>query len=170
MARILGLVSISLGDPAVDGGMSTSLTAIGDTKKDSCQFTETDATKTEFFIEESDDAVESFVSQKGVESVTWDTYNTTPQNLQRLFGGTVTGTGVLGDPYIWQPPATQTEVEQSIKIIDRHGNIFEIVRAKLSCKKNISFKATELGAVSITATILTPLKANTAKYKFTAAV
>jgi hypothetical protein len=250
MARILGLVTIKLGNIASDGGMGTSLTTVGDTVKDSCVFNESDPTKTEFFIEESDDPVESFVSQKGIETIAWSTYNTSSENMARLFGGVNTpfktvatfGTVVGGSGYTngtyknvsltggtgsgaraditvasgavsaitlvyggqgytaldtlsastsdlgngtgfsvpaatlsnssatqstWEPPDNQTEVEQSIQIVDKKGNKVEVVRAKVQAKKAISFQATKLGQVDITATILTPTKANTKKYKIT---
>lgn len=165
---VYGLVTIKLGDVANDGTMGTALTAIGDTVKDSCIFNETEATKTEFFIEESDDPVDSFTSQKGIETISWSTYNCSAQNLQRLFGGTVTGAGTVGDPYKWQPSDNQPEIEQSIEITDRKGNKLQVVRAKLTPKKAISFQATRLGQIDIVATILAP-EADVRKYTFTQA-
>lgn len=168
--RILGLVSIKVGPIAGDGGMGTSLTTIGDTVKDSCVFTEGDPTKQEFFIEESDDAIESFVTQKGTETISWSTNNLDPDNMVLLFGGTKDGTGAVGDPYTWEPPDTQEELERSVEITDRKGNKVEIVRVKFSPKKSFSFQGTRLGAIDITGTILLPTKAATRKYKITYAV
>lgn len=165
--RILGLVTIELGVIANDGGVSTDFTAFGDTVKDSCVFTEADGTKQEFFIEENDDPVESIVTQKGTETITWSTYNLDADTMIALFGGTKSGAGTQADPVIYTPPSTQLEVERSIRITDRKGNKVTVVRAKLAPKKNISFQGTKLGQIDITATILTPTKANTAKYTIT---
>jgi hypothetical protein len=241
MARILGLVSIEIADIAGDGGLGTAWEAIGETVKDSCVFTESDPTKTEFFIEESDDPIES---------INWSTNNVRGRFMEKLFGGTHTpyksiatfgaitggtgytdgvhksvpltggtGGGALADITVasgivtavtlvyggegytvadelsasiddlgagsgfeipvatlangsatlstYEPPETQAEVEKSLRITDRKGNIVEVVRAKLAPKKNLSFQATRLGAIDIAATILTPTKASTKKYKIT---
>jgi hypothetical protein len=88
--RMLGLVTLKVGPIANDGGMGTTLVTIGDTVKDSCVFSEGDATKQEFFIEESDDAVESIITQKGVEAVNWSTSNLHGRNMALIFGGTHT--------------------------------------------------------------------------------
>jgi hypothetical protein len=87
---MLGLVTLKVGPCANDGGMGTELVTIGDTVKDSCVFNEADATKQEFFIEESDDAVESIITQKGTETVAWSTANLHGRNLALIFGGTHT--------------------------------------------------------------------------------
>lgn len=170
MGRILGLVSIKIGAIAGDGGMGTSLSALGETVKDSCVFTETDATKQEFFIEESDDPIESIVTQKGLETISWSTHNCSADTMVALFGGTKAGAGTELSPYTWEPPDTQSEVEKSVEITDRKGNIVEVVRMKLACKKNISFQSTKLGQVDIVGTILAPTKAATPKYTITYAV
>ena len=168
--RILGLVSIKIGAIAGDGGMSIALTAIGDTVKDSCVFGEGDPTKQEFFVEESDDPIESFVTQKGTETISWSTNNLHPDIMVLLFGGTKAGLGTQASPFTWEPPDTQDELERSVEITDRKGNKMEIVRVKFSPKKSFSFQGTKLGQLDITGTILLPTKANTRKYKITYAV
>lgn len=94
--RILGVASVKLGDIETDGGMSLSLAALGDTVRDSVLISNTEGTKQEFFIEESDDAVESITSTKGATTVVWSTSNTDPATLEQFFGGTAyAGTGVI---------------------------------------------------------------------------
>lgn len=87
---MLGLVTIKIAPVANDGGMGTELVTIGDTVKDSCVFSEGDPTKQEFFVEEQDDAIESIITQKGIESVSWSTNNLHGRNLSLIFGGTHT--------------------------------------------------------------------------------
>jgi hypothetical protein len=248
--RILGLVSIELAPIASDGGIGSNWEALGLTVKDSCVFNESDPTKTEFFVEENEDPIESFVSQKGVDSISWSTNNTTGRAMYLLFGGTFTayktiatfgsitagsgytsaayksvpltggtGTGALADITVagglvtvvtlvyggegytvsdslsastaylgagtgfaipvatlsngsatkstYEPPSTQPEVEKSLKITDKKGNIFEFVRVKFAAKKNFSFQGTRLGAIDIVATVLTPTKSGVSNWKAT---
>lgn len=95
-----------------------------------------------------------------METIAWSTYDVNPDNLVKVFGGVASGTG----PFIWTPPDTQPEIEMSVKLTDRNGNVLTVVRAKLTAKKNLSFQASKLGQIDITAKVLTPTKAATPKY------
>lgn len=92
--RFLGLVSIKVGDVANDGGMGTSLAAVGDTVEDSCVFASDDATSTEINTEESDDPIE-IISKAGKKTLTWETYNVDGAMMARLFGGTARSVGAI---------------------------------------------------------------------------
>lgn len=94
--RILGVATVKLGDIETDGGMSLSLSAFGDTVRDSVLVSNTEGTKQEFFIEESDDAVESITSAKGATTAAWSTTNTDPATMEELFGGTAVAAIVNG--------------------------------------------------------------------------
>lgn len=166
--RILGLVSIKIGNIATDGGMGNSLTAIGDTVADSCVFASEDATETEILIEENDDPIE-IITQQGKKTLTWETYNLDGSMMAKLFGGTYTA-AAAGPPAVaasWEAPEKFPIVEQSIEVIDSKGNKIEIVRAKLSPRLQADLKKTALGKIAIVATILTPTKANTKPFKIT---
>lgn len=166
--RFLGLVSIKIGAIANDGGLGTSLTAVGDTVEDSCVFASEDATQAEIKTEESDDPIE-IISTPGKKTLTWETYNVDGAMMAKLFGGTYTAAvgGGSPTPATWEAPATFPDVEQSIEVTDKKGNKLEFVRAKLSPKLQADFKKTALGKITIVATILTPTKANTAPFKVT---
>lgn len=91
----LGLVNMLMGAIAVDGGAGTALTAVGDTVVGTAQMDTTEATTTEFKIEESDSPIYSIKTEADKISVSWSSYNNSATALQRLFGGTVVA-GVAG--------------------------------------------------------------------------
>lgn len=91
----LGLVDILMGAIAVDGGAGTALTPVGDTVAGTAKMDTSEASLTDFKIEESDSPVQSIKSEADTISVSWSTYNNDAANLQRLFGGTITA-GVAG--------------------------------------------------------------------------
>lgn len=165
--RLLGLVSIAMGAIANDGGMGTTLAAVGDTVEDSCVLASEDATETEIKTEESADPIE-IISTPGKKTLTWETYNVDGAMMAKLFGGTYTAatTGGSPTPATWEAPAVFPDVEQSIEITDKKGNKIQIVRAKLAPRLQADLKKTALGKITIVATILTPTKANTAPLKF----
>ena len=166
--RILGLVSIKIGNIANDGGMGTSLNAIGDTVADSCVFASEEATETEILTEEQDDPIE-IITQQGKKTLTWETFNMDGAIMQELFGGTYTPavTGGSPSPATWEAPEKFPIVEKSIEVVDQKGNKLQIVRAKLSPRLQADFKKTALGKIAIVTTVLTPTKANTKPFKFT---
>ena len=48
------------------------------------------------------------------------------------------------------------DVEKSVEIIDKKGNIVRIPRAKISSKLNLTFTKDKIGQIDIKATILQP--------------
>lgn len=159
----LGLVTIEMGDIAGDGSMGTSLTAVGDTVQGTAQLTQEDGTNTDFNIEEEDDPILTLQTVKGKITLAWSCYNVSSDTLVKFFGGTV----VVGPPEKWEAPASIPELEQSIKLTDKRGNIIEIVRAKVNAKFNWSFTKDKLAQIDLTASILTPTAADTPPYTIT---
>ena len=158
----LGLVSISMGAIAGDGGMGTSLSALGNTVQGSATLTSGDDTTTDFNIEEQDDPVQSIVSQKGKKTLAWSCYDVDGATLYKLFGGTYTpynATGPVQEK--WDAPAASVTLYQSIAIVDKNGNTINIVRALITAKFNWSFTKDKLAQIDLTAAVLTPTKANT---------
>lgn len=154
---VSGLASIKVGAVAGDGGMGTSLAALGETYQDSCTFVSADPEKTEHYSEESDDAFE--VTYKlGLRTLKWSIFNFDADQMVKVLGGTVTGTS----PKVWNAPAAYTSIEQSIEITDKKGNVIQIPRAKIAAKLNISFGKKNVGLIDIEATVLVPTKAGTA--------
>jgi hypothetical protein len=153
---IQGLTSVKIGAIAGDGGMGTALTILGNTKPGTMKLTTADGTTTNFNIEEQDDPILT-TTTKGVVTLSWSTVNVEADMLQRLFGGTVTGTA----PKVWNAPDKITPVEQSVEVTAASGQVLKIVRASLAPQLNLSFTKTEIGEVAIVATILAPTKAAT---------
>lgn len=163
MARVLGLANIKLGAIEEDGGMGETLVAIGDTVPGTCTFEEEEGTTQDFFSEELSTAIESIISEPGVERVNWSTTNLDADNLVRLFGGTKT----TGPPVTYEPPASKVDIELSLEITDKKGNKIEFPRVKINAQKAIAFNKTALGQLNVTATVLVPTKENTAPWKIT---
>lgn len=67
----------------------------------------------------------------------------------------------------WEAPTTAPDIERSIKITDKKGNIVEIPRAKIRANFNWSFTKDNLAQVNMTATVLTPTKEGVAPLSIT---
>ncbi|MHA4844415.1 hypothetical protein ACX0G7_09635 [Flavitalea antarctica] len=153
----LGLVNIKMGDVAGDGGMGTSLAAVGDTVAGTAVLTTEEAQTTDFKIEESDSPVMSIKTEADSMNLAWSTYANDAATLEKLFGGTIVaaagGTGEL-----WKAPDSIPEIEASIEVEWKQGGKLRIARAKVTAALNMSFKRDTLSQIDITASILQPTK------------
>ena len=159
----LGLASLKIGAVAGDGGMGTSLTAIGDTVPGTAIFSNEEGTTTDFFSEEADVPIESVESEPGTTTLVWSTYNLDADAMVALFGGTKSS----GPPVTYVPPDTIADIVGSIEVTDKKGNKLEIVRANIKAKKSINFNKTALGQIDVVATVLVPTKAATKPWTLT---
>jgi hypothetical protein len=151
----IGLVSLKMGDIAVDGGMGTVLTPFTGTVVDTAVMSEEDGTTNDFPIEESDSP---FYSETipGSQTFVFSVYDTDPASLVRLLGGTATTD--LSGRSVYEAPDTKPSIEQSFELIDKKGNITEIVRGKVIGKYDKKFQKSGLAKVDVTVTILQPTK------------
>src|SRR5215211_4170018 len=83
----IGLVSVEVGDIAVDGGPATVWEVIGETVADSAAMTTDDPTIVDFNEEESDSPVETIVTAVGKSVVAWESWNVSAERLQKYLGG-----------------------------------------------------------------------------------
>lgn len=155
--RTLGLTKIEVGAIAGDGGVSTTFAALGVTYKDTAELTQEDPEVTEHNSEENDEP-EEVITTKGKTTLKWSIIDTTPTTLASILGGTATGVAPNDK---WEAPATAADIEKSIKITPKRGKTITIVRAKIVAKINYKLAKTGIFMVDITATVLTPTKANT---------
>lgn len=157
MAKIYGLKAITMGEPAADGGMGTTLTEVfGATVKGTATLTSTEPTTEEIEIEETDEIYDELETKAGVWSLKASTYNVSALTMQKLFGGTI-ATGV------WSPPVggATTQVYQSVIAETRGGIKFKFVKMKLTATANISFDKAKLGQIDWTGKVLKADKAAT---------
>lgn len=164
--HIFGLANVELSDIAVDGSIGTAFVPVGETVSGTAEMTTTDPTVNDITIEESDSPVESIV-QPGISQIAWSTYNIDGAQLVKFFGGTYTPqSGVDPDiiPAKYTPPASVPDIEKSVKVTDKKGNVVTVTRAKISAKLGLSFKKDTLGKVDIVAKILDPTKAGEPRY------
>lgn len=160
-----GLAKLELSDIAVDGDVGTAFVEVGDTVKGTAQLTQSDPTITDFNIEEQDDPVESIVSAEGKKTLVWSCYNVDGATLVKFFGGTYTPYNALGPVHAkYTPPTSTLDVEKSVKVTDKKGNIFTIVRAKITAKFNWSFTGDKLAQLDLSCDILTPTKTGVAPF------
>jgi len=158
--RLLGVTSILMGNIAADGGMGTSLAALGVTYRDSAELLSEEVKSTEHYSEENDDP-EEVVLEKGFTTVKWSIIDATPDTLIKVLGGTKTGTA---PNEIWNAPSLAPDIEQSVQINSKNGFSVDIVRAKITANIDYKISRTGIFKVNITAKVLTPTKANTAPY------
>jgi hypothetical protein len=159
----IGLASIEVGDIAADGGMGQSLAQLGLTYQDTCKMTTEDPETTDFYAEEVDDPVFS-MSRAGKTTFAFSIMNPELVTLQKLMGGTITGTG---DAAKWSPPDTMPIIEQSVRITPQQGLKYEIPRLKIVAKVNAEFSKKALLLVEVVGTVLKPTKAGIKKYEAT---
>lgn len=155
----LGLSKVEIGAIAVDGGMSTSLAAVGYTKEDSCTFITEAPTENERYAEEVDDPVKVF-RKTGKSVLTFILLSPDADQLAAVLGGTVTGT----TPKIWSAPDNVPSIERSVKVTPREGGILSIVRGSLVAVTNAQFTKAGNYEVEVKVTVLQPTKAATAKF------
>lgn len=156
MAELLsiGLESLKIGAIAGDGGMGTTLAALGNTYENTCSMVQEDAESTEFFAEEVDDPV-YVISKKGKTILEWAIMDWTPSVIVQVLGGTVTGTGAAA---VWKAPSDIPEVERSIELVTKTDVQIDLPRVKLEGRLDSSFTRNEPALVRIRGTILTPTK------------
>lgn len=148
-----GLASIEMGAIESDGGMATTLEAVGETVSGTAIMTTEDNQVTDFNIEESDSPVESVVTTPGKITFAWSSYNVAGDQMAKFFGGTYTTLSKT-----WEAPDQFPDIEKSLKITDKKGNVVKLPRVKVSAKFSLSFAKDKLGQVDLVATVLQPTK------------
>lgn len=159
--RSIGLLSIEIGDIAVDGGMGTVLAALGVTFQDSCELAQGEPEIIEINSEENDEP-EEIITGKSVKTLKWSIINVAPDALLKVLGGTVTG---LAPDETWESPRSTEIIEKSIRIKTKTLETIDIVRTRIVAKLAWKFSKKDVNKVDITAYILIPTKAATAPIK-----
>lgn len=159
--RSIGLLSIEVGAIAVDGGMSTTLAALGVTYQDSAELSQGEPEIIEIYSEENDEP-EEIIAGKSVKMLKWSIMNVSPTALAATLGGTVTGTGATE---AWEAPSSTTLIEKSVRIKTKSGETIDIPRARIVSKLAWKFSKKDVNKVDITAYVLVPTKAATAPIK-----
>lgn len=152
--RNLGLLSIEVGSIAADGDVASLFEALGVTYKDTAEITQEEGEKIEHFCEESDDAIESFVS-KGKTTIKWSIVDFTPETLQKIFGGNVSDGK-------WEAPDSAPAIEMSVKVTPKSGKAFVFPRCSVSAIMNYKLAKSGIAQAAVTATVLQPVKAGVA--------
>ena len=150
----LGLAKIEMGDMEVDGGMGQSLDVVGQTLQGTCNVTQEDPETNDFYAEELDDPVVS-ISKRGKTSLAFSVMNPDLEVLQKLFGGTITGTGPTEK---WNAPAQLPVIEKSVRITPQMGLIWEFPRMKINAKINGQFSRENIFVIEVSGTALQPSK------------
>jgi hypothetical protein len=161
MAKIYGLKSLSMGDPAADGGMGLTLTEVfGATVKGTATLTATEPTTEEIEIEETDTIYDELTTKAAVWTLKASTYNISAVTMKKLFGGEITGTAPA---QTWKAPigGAVLNIYQSVKSETRTGIVFNFVKMKLTGVPAISFDKAKLGQLDFTLKLLAPDKAAT---------
>ena len=155
--KVYGLKAITMGAPAVDGGMGTTLTEVlGATVKGTATLTSTAPETAEIEIEESDDLYDEIITKGAIWTLAASTYNVSALTMQKFFGGTI-ASGV------WSPPADglTVTVKQSVVAETRTGIKFNFVNMSLVGTAEFAFDKTKLGQINWTGKVLKAEKAAT---------
>lgn len=155
----MGLEHIKLGAIAVDGGMGTSLAALGLTAENTCTLVSEDPQVTEFFSEENDDP-EAEITRPGKITFNFSIMDANADNLVAIFGGEKKTAGSVDS---WEAPASAPIIEQSIEAKAKSGLTIKIPRASVRGKFNSQLSRQGVFLVDVVATVLVPTKANEPK-------
>lgn len=66
----------------------------------------------------------------------------------------------------WEAPDTFPDIEGSLKLTDKNGNVVQMPRVKISAKLGVSFAKDKLGQVDMVATVLQPTKSGEKRLTF----
>lgn len=161
--RAYGLEYIKIGAIEADGGMSTSLAALGTTYKDSAEFMQDDAEVTEHFCEENNDP-EEVIAIEGAKRIKWAINDYDPDTLVKILGGTATGTA---PSKYWEPSDTNEVIERSVEFKDTNsGYVCQMPRVRLYAKINWKISKNGLALIEITGRVLTPNKSGVKSIKW----
>jgi len=165
--RLLSIESIKIGDIEADGGMSTSLAALGTTYEGTCQMTKPEAEETPEFCEENDDP-EEIITKKGVTTFVWGISDWTPDVIVKVFGGTVTTTGVAPDEVdTWNEPDSAPKIEQSLEIKSKSGVTIAAPRVRITASVDDNIGKGKSSVITVKATVMKPTKADTPSMSIT---
>lgn len=148
----LGLKSLKVGDIAADGGMGTTLAALGLTAENTCSFVQEEGTTTEFFAEEVDAPVAE-AEKAGLTKLNFSILDADGATLQKIFGGEYDVA-----TKVWSAPRGVVTKEQSIEVTPKQGLTLKIPRASLKGRFNSQFSKNGLFQVELSCTVLTPTK------------
>ena len=138
-----GLASLKFGTPTDLATMPTTLTEVGWSKEGTVTISIGEPDKTEIFIEEADTPLRTLYGSREI-SIDVETYDTSPDNLAIMFGGSVT-TGK------WTPDAAISADDQAIEIQTRSdsGKAMKISIPKASIMASMSGNLTKKDGLSI---------------------
>lgn len=157
-----GLKSLKMGAIASDGGMGTSLTDLGGTLEGSATLVTEDGETTSINTEESDTPVVQF-STPGETRVVFDVLDMSPENIARILGGTVSGSG---DAAVYNAPTGSVDIEQSLEIVTKNNFKWEFPRVKVTGKLSATLSKKDVYKVTVTCVVLKPNKTGVAPYTY----
>lgn len=146
--KTYGLKKISAADPTEDGTMPEVLTELCQTYRDSCSFVEDESTVTDEFSDQQDDPIATF-DVKGAKTITFSTYDYSPETLVKLKGGTI----VNGQ---WAEPVLAPEIYQAIEILTNADLPFQFPKCRVSARFNSNFVKNGLSLLEVRLRPLSP--------------
>lgn len=148
---MMGLTSIEAGDLAADKGRATVWSTLGYTAQDSCSLDQDDPTTTEIYAEEVDDPI--YQSKKGGNrKVNFDILNPELTTLKKLCGGSINSDGE------YEAQGSLPDIEQSLKLTLTTGQVIIYPRVSIAAKFSGTIGKSDALKLSVTGTILQPLK------------
>lgn len=156
----IGAAKIEVGDPAVDGGMGTTLAPLGYTTVDTIKFNDEGGTEIDFEVEELDIPFYS-ETQTGTKIFTFQVANPDEDTLVSVFGGTKTGTGATTT---WAAPLLAPTIIKSLKFTPKKGIGFNFPKCKVSARWTSDIGKNNLMGIEVSFKVLQPDKANTPAY------
>jgi hypothetical protein len=161
-----GLTKIEYAPIANDGGIGTVWTELGSTFKGSAKITSAAGNTNDFFIEQQDDPFLT-IKEKGKITLVFTSVDVSRTTMLALFGGAITGTGTVLDPYVYTAPDKIEAAEYSWRITDGLGKILKIVRGSMFPAFNWALTKDDVAKIDVSVDILAPTKENTKPWSIT---
>jgi len=135
-------------------GLPALLADIGKIYRDSAEFTQEDAGKTEHFSELDDDPIVS-ISRKGLKSIRLRLMDTSASNCVKWLGGTLVE--ILDEPDQWEEAEGTPRIERAFEFEMEDGSSYGIRRGMVDAKLMPDPKRAGFTVIDLMISVLKPL-------------
>lgn len=147
--------SLKMGEMAVDGGMSTTLTTIGEIKENTLKVIEADTVVTSIRALGKRLPVIN-INQDGDINVEFDVMTKDKEVMADLMGGTVTGEEGAEK---WNRPVRKPIIEKSIEVEDGDGDKMQLPRVSIVGTIQGVYSPTDVNVIRVKGMVMQPTKA-----------
>lgn len=144
----VGLKSLKMGEQTAEGGMSTTLVAVGSVYKETASIIDEDGTVTKHFAEGARYPFLTVYEAAGTQ-IKFTLVNIEPTELKKFLGGEAAAAS-------WKSPVTSFSAERSLSLETKFGITVEVPNAMVYAKLNWNLATKEIAKIEVTAEVQEP--------------